>query len=90
MVQRSREKEQKQQHINGTENILLKSCTTARVRNYDQKSSGRPDSSAAWNSLCSRRFLACYVTRTRIMSPAVHTCRGRVVWNMSFLVTSMI
>ncbi|GFW79548.1 uncharacterized protein TNCV_128531 [Trichonephila clavipes] len=32
MVQRNREKEQKQPHINGTENILLRSCTTTGVR----------------------------------------------------------
>ncbi|GFY31349.1 hypothetical protein TNCV_753071 [Trichonephila clavipes] len=38
MVQRSREKEQKQQHINETENILLKSYTKTGVRNYDHKS----------------------------------------------------
>ncbi|GFV43667.1 transposable element Tcb1 transposase [Trichonephila clavipes] len=38
MVRRSREKEQKQQHINGTENILLNGCITAGIRNYDQKS----------------------------------------------------
>ncbi|GFX18009.1 hypothetical protein TNCV_1576881 [Trichonephila clavipes] len=41
MVQRSREKEQKLLHINGTEKILLKGCTTIGIRNYDQKSSGR-------------------------------------------------
>ncbi|GFU75859.1 hypothetical protein TNCV_1653171 [Trichonephila clavipes] len=51
-------KEQKLQHINGTENILLKGCTTTSAQNYDPKSSGRPVSDAAWNSLSSRRFLA--------------------------------
>ncbi|GFS57460.1 hypothetical protein TNCV_1401461 [Trichonephila clavipes] len=40
MVLRNREKEQKKQHINGAENILLKGCTKTGVRNYDQKSSG--------------------------------------------------
>ena len=49
-VQRRGEKEQKQQRINGIENILLKSCTTKGVLNYDQKSSGSLDSGAAWNS----------------------------------------
>ncbi|GFX51801.1 hypothetical protein TNCV_5015031 [Trichonephila clavipes] len=32
MVQRSREKDEKQQHINGKENIVLKFYTTAGVR----------------------------------------------------------
>ncbi|GFX59531.1 hypothetical protein TNCV_2034591 [Trichonephila clavipes] len=56
----------KQQHINGTENRLqtalqqLKGCTIASVRIYDQKSFGRLDSDAAWNSLRSGRFLACH------------------------------
>ncbi|GFU94119.1 hypothetical protein TNCV_5047091 [Trichonephila clavipes] len=39
-MQKSKEKEQKQQHINETENILLKGGTTTGARNYDQKSSG--------------------------------------------------
>ncbi|GFX95866.1 hypothetical protein TNCV_2084461 [Trichonephila clavipes] len=51
MVQSSREKEQKQQHINGTESTLLKDCTTKGDRNYDQKSSGRPVNGALGNSL---------------------------------------
>ncbi|GFV25664.1 uncharacterized protein TNCV_3851481 [Trichonephila clavipes] len=38
MGQRSREKEQKQQHIYGTENILLKGCTATGAQNYDKKS----------------------------------------------------
>ncbi|GFV00021.1 hypothetical protein TNCV_4056941 [Trichonephila clavipes] len=50
MVQKSRENVQKQQHMNGTENILLKGCTAKGVQNYDQKSSGRPENGAAWNS----------------------------------------
>ncbi|GFV44557.1 hypothetical protein TNCV_3287391 [Trichonephila clavipes] len=41
MVQRNREKEQKEQHINGIENHLLKGCTKTGVRNYEQKSFGR-------------------------------------------------
>ncbi|GFS53009.1 hypothetical protein TNCV_331331 [Trichonephila clavipes] len=36
---RSIEKEKKQQHINGTENILLKGCTTISAQNFYQKSS---------------------------------------------------
>ncbi|GFU37601.1 uncharacterized protein TNCV_4275121 [Trichonephila clavipes] len=40
MVQRRREKEQKQKHINGKENILLNGCTRIGVPNYVQKSSG--------------------------------------------------
>ena len=47
----SREKEQKQQHINAVENILPKGYTTEDVRNYGQKSSRWLDSSVAWNSL---------------------------------------
>ncbi|GFW56966.1 hypothetical protein TNCV_3472501 [Trichonephila clavipes] len=39
-VQRSREKEKKQQNINRTQHILLKGSTTIGVQNYDQKSSG--------------------------------------------------
>ncbi|GFT27843.1 hypothetical protein TNCV_10561 [Trichonephila clavipes] len=57
MVKRSREKEQKQQHINETENILWKGCISTVVRNYDQKSTGRPIIEAARNSLLSGRFL---------------------------------
>ncbi|GFV00022.1 hypothetical protein TNCV_4056951 [Trichonephila clavipes] len=49
------EKEQKQQHIYGTENISLKGCTTTGVRNYYKESSGLPDSDAAWNPLRSGR-----------------------------------
>ncbi|GFX53474.1 uncharacterized protein TNCV_4652641 [Trichonephila clavipes] len=41
IVQRNREKEQKQQHINGTENILLKDCTTTGAQN-DHQMSGKP------------------------------------------------
>ena len=40
MEQRSKEKEQEQQHINGIEIILFKDSSTEGVRNYDQKSSG--------------------------------------------------
>ncbi|GFX09673.1 hypothetical protein TNCV_2186691 [Trichonephila clavipes] len=57
MVQRSTEREQKLQYINGTESILLKGCTATSVQNYDTKCSGRCDSGAAWNSLHSGRFL---------------------------------
>ena len=39
IAQRSREKQQKQQHISGAENILFKSCSTESVRNYDKSSS---------------------------------------------------
>ncbi len=41
---KKKEKEQKQQHMNRTENISLKGCTTEGARNYDQTLSGRPDS----------------------------------------------
>ncbi|GFV14829.1 hypothetical protein TNCV_4219231 [Trichonephila clavipes] len=64
MVQRRGVKELKQQHINGTGNILLNGCTTTGTRNNGQKSSGRPESDAVWNSLCSGRFLACQVKGT--------------------------
>ncbi|GFV48788.1 hypothetical protein TNCV_3705191 [Trichonephila clavipes] len=43
MMQRSREKEQIQQHIKGTENFLLKAYTVTGVGNYDLKSSGKPE-----------------------------------------------
>ncbi|GFU29621.1 hypothetical protein TNCV_2408471 [Trichonephila clavipes] len=42
MVQRRRQKEQKQQHINGTENIILKCCTTICAQNKDLKPYGIP------------------------------------------------
>ncbi|GFX60110.1 hypothetical protein TNCV_4532711 [Trichonephila clavipes] len=57
MMQRIREKQEKQQHMYGTENILLSGCTTTGVQNYYQKSFGRPDNDTAWNSLPSGRFL---------------------------------
>ncbi|GFY32408.1 hypothetical protein TNCV_3559161 [Trichonephila clavipes] len=59
-------KEQKKQHISGTENILLKSCTTKVAQNYGQKSSGFPDSDVAWNFLPSGRFLECHVTSRQL------------------------
>ena len=62
MVQKSTEKEDKQQHINGPENILLNANSTERIRNYYQKSLNRLVSSAAWNSLSSGKFLAGRVT----------------------------
>ncbi|GFU95080.1 hypothetical protein TNCV_4138641 [Trichonephila clavipes] len=34
---------QKEQYVNGTENILLNGCTTTSAQNYGQKSSGRSD-----------------------------------------------
>ncbi|GFS65209.1 hypothetical protein TNCV_2450721 [Trichonephila clavipes] len=64
MAQRVREKEEKQLHINGTEKILLKSCTSTGARNYDQKSCGRLDKEDAWNYLRFRRFLACHISST--------------------------
>ncbi|GFV87676.1 hypothetical protein TNCV_779601 [Trichonephila clavipes] len=42
--------------------MLLKVFTTTCTRTYSQKSSGRPDSHTAWNSLRSRRFLACHIS----------------------------
>ncbi|GFY00591.1 hypothetical protein TNCV_2139861 [Trichonephila clavipes] len=62
MVQRREEKEQQQQHINETENILLKGHSETGVRNSDQKSFKLPDSGAAWNSLRFRRFMACHIS----------------------------
>ncbi|GFU50345.1 hypothetical protein TNCV_301731 [Trichonephila clavipes] len=61
VVQRSGEKEQKQQSIDGTEIILLKGYATTSDQNYDQESSGWPDSGAVWNSLRSESFLECHV-----------------------------
>ena len=62
MVQRSREKEQEQQHINETQNILLKGSTTKDARNYVQKASGSFDTGAACNSLLSGILLASRVS----------------------------
>ncbi|GFT65053.1 hypothetical protein TNCV_2610871 [Trichonephila clavipes] len=61
-VQRSYGKEQKEKHINETENILLKSCSATEFRNYDYKSSGSPANSTAWNSSRSGKFLACHIS----------------------------
>ena len=58
MLQRSREKEHECQHINGTENILLKGFTAGTIQNYNKKASSWLDSGITWNSLCSGRFLA--------------------------------
>ncbi|GFU61699.1 hypothetical protein TNCV_4611781 [Trichonephila clavipes] len=66
MGQRSREKEQKQQHINGLESILLKSCPKTVAGNYYQKSSGRPDSGDVCTSLRFRRFLAYTVSSRQL------------------------
>ena len=55
-MQRDREKEQKQQRVNGAENILLKDCTIEGVWNYDKKSSGKLDSGAARNFLHTSRI----------------------------------
>ena len=47
-----REIEQKQQHINGTENILLNDCTAKDVLNYDQYQSYDQyilDCATTWN-----------------------------------------
>ncbi|GFX52514.1 hypothetical protein TNCV_4325301 [Trichonephila clavipes] len=51
-----------QKRINGTKNILLKDCKTTSARNYDQKSSGSPNSGAERNSLRSGRLLACHIS----------------------------
>ncbi|GFW45001.1 hypothetical protein TNCV_4513151 [Trichonephila clavipes] len=59
MVQRSRKKPEKQQHITERENILLKVYTKTGVRNYDHKPFKRLARVATWNCLRSRRFLAC-------------------------------
>ncbi|GFT48216.1 hypothetical protein TNCV_4023001 [Trichonephila clavipes] len=75
MEQRNREKEQ--QHINKTKIILLKVCTIEGFRNYDQKSSGKPDSSAVWNSVRSERFLACHVSPGSYIYPSDEDCNSR-------------
>ncbi|GFV85761.1 hypothetical protein TNCV_2003811 [Trichonephila clavipes] len=59
---RCKEAKKKQKHINGTENIVLKDFTTTGARNCDQKSPGKHDSGAAWNSLHSGKSLACHVS----------------------------
>ena len=53
-MNRSREKDQKQEHINEMKTILLKGNATESVRNYSQESLGRPDSSAVLDSLHSK------------------------------------
>ncbi|GFV03579.1 hypothetical protein TNCV_3185021 [Trichonephila clavipes] len=53
-AKKKRKKEHK--HTNETENILLKGCSATGVRNYHHKSSGRPYSGAAWNSVCSGKI----------------------------------
>ena len=63
MVKRNRGKKQqeetaKHQHIIITENNLFKDFTTEGVRNYDQKSSDKLDSSVAWNSSRCGRFFS--------------------------------
>ncbi|GFV44174.1 hypothetical protein TNCV_1825411 [Trichonephila clavipes] len=63
---KQKKKEQKNPHINGTENILLKGCTTIGTHFYGQKSSGRSDSDIVWNSLPSGRFLVCHVSSLQI------------------------
>ncbi|GFV11622.1 hypothetical protein TNCV_976121 [Trichonephila clavipes] len=45
---------------------FLEGCTTIGIRNYDQKSSGRPNSGTTWNSLRSRRFLECHVSSRQL------------------------
>ncbi|GFW62790.1 hypothetical protein TNCV_2625531 [Trichonephila clavipes] len=60
IVQKRREKELKQQHFNGIESILMKDFSIG-VQNYDQMSSGRPDSGIVWNFLRSGNLLACQV-----------------------------
>ena len=50
MVQRSRRKELKQQHMNEPENIVLE-CTTEDVSNCEQKSLRRLNIDATWYSL---------------------------------------
>ena len=62
MLQTSRAKEQKQQRINGSENILLKFSTAENIQKYQQKSSGKFGSGVAWNSLYSE-FSTIYIFR---------------------------
>ncbi|GFX40755.1 hypothetical protein TNCV_1218781 [Trichonephila clavipes] len=57
LVQRSREKEQKQQYINGTENILLKSRTTTDVRKSSDFFWGHMKSLASENPVPSVKHL---------------------------------
>ncbi|GFU89802.1 hypothetical protein TNCV_950911 [Trichonephila clavipes] len=52
---------QKEQYVNGTENILLNGCTTTSAQNYGQKLSGRSDIDAVWNSLRYGRFMTSHV-----------------------------
>ncbi|GFU82593.1 hypothetical protein TNCV_685691 [Trichonephila clavipes] len=72
--------EKKQQHINGTKNILLKGCTTTIIPNYNQKS-GKPNRDAASNSLCSGRFLVCHVRSQKLHifeSWGIHSTEGSI------------
>ncbi|GFU67447.1 hypothetical protein TNCV_1599291 [Trichonephila clavipes] len=54
---RRRGKEQKKQHINPAENILLNGYSTTGIPNSEQKSSGKSDSYAVWDFGHSERFL---------------------------------
>ncbi|GFU25951.1 hypothetical protein TNCV_5104501 [Trichonephila clavipes] len=85
-MQRSREIEQKQQHFKGTENILPNGYTTTDVQNYDQKSSGRSNSGATWNSLRSGRFFQ--ATKGFMITDPAGSCHllsvSRSSWMNSF------
>ncbi|GFX18073.1 hypothetical protein TNCV_1577521 [Trichonephila clavipes] len=52
----------KDTHFCSMLSLLMRCCTTTRVRNHDQKSSGSPDSGTAWNSLRSGIFMTCHIS----------------------------
>ncbi|GFY12147.1 hypothetical protein TNCV_3097011 [Trichonephila clavipes] len=59
-------RENEQKRISRRENILLKSCTATGFE--ITKSSGVPDSGAAWNFLRFGRFLACHVSSRQLQT----------------------
>ena len=89
----SEKKNKKQQRINGTKNILMKSCTTEGDRDYDQKSSGRVDSDTVWNYLCSGRFLACHISSRLLQKfkvserEEIHVCY-QAIWGFLVVIST--
>ena len=77
-VQRNTVKEQKLKHINETEIILLKCCTTEAVRNYDQNLSGRLDSEAACDFLLSKISNTCTCQRIHDMPGIFQNVRNNM------------
>ncbi|GFV03676.1 hypothetical protein TNCV_1876241 [Trichonephila clavipes] len=54
-------------HIFGTENNLLKVCTSTGIRNYGQRSSGKPERGTAVNTLRSGIFLPYHIASRELI-----------------------